>query len=199
MGTEPTWPASYIDMSYINFFVEQREVFLGVHIVSALVGTALALTADTFFARVAKDKMITKEEGMRLIKISKYIWIAVGLILVSGVGVFLSDISYYLRSVKFLSKMTVVSVIALNGFLLYKLVQPYLLEPGFLSLPEYSKKRRLAVALGGVSLVSWVSAISLAFLNYLPTTYFQTISLYLVAIVLAVLSAIFLENKFSRK
>lgn len=182
-------------MNYLNFFTENKEIFLGAHIVFAILGVLLAFVADATFMLCAKDKVITKEEGMRLIKISKYIWIAVTLILVSGVSVFMSDIEYYLSSVKFLSKMTVVGVIAFNGSLLYKLVQPNFFVEGFLSSPQYANKRRLASALGAVSFVSWVSALVLAFSNSVPFSYSQIMFIYILTLALGVSVSIFLESK----
>ncbi len=141
-----------------NFII---SVARSVHIVSAIVGIVSALCADFLFFRALKDYKISQLELKRMQLCSKVIWAALASIVFTGVVLLLSDIAWYIASAKFLAKMSIVGVIIANGFLLNKYISPHLSSMQFGSRKS-SMRRKMAFALGAVSITSWVSVFTIA-------------------------------------
>ena len=100
--------------------------------------------------------------------------------------------------------MIVVGVIILNGAFLNLLISPRLVhisfgkrhphEPG-----ELHHLRKLAFALGAVSIVSWYSAFILGALRRLSFSFIELLSAYLVIVALAVIGSQITERRFAKK
>lgn len=181
-------------MEPIEFFQTAKPYFVTFHIVGVFVGMGAALFADIIFSFFGRDSVLSPKELSGLDKLSKTVWFGLTLIIVSGVGIFLSDPEFYINSSKFLSKMTVVLVLTLNGFVLYKFVQPNLFKKDFLVSQEHRKKRQLAFACGAVSLISWVSALVLALRESLPFGFVGITSVYLLVLASGIALALLVEK-----
>lgn len=194
-----SYPPPKLKMEYINFFQESKPYFVILHILGVFIGMGGALFADVAFSFFGRDKELSVKELLWFDRISKMVWFGLGIIIISGIGIFFSDPGFYLISSKFLSKMTVVLVLTINGFVLYKFVQPALVEKDFLVSIQARKIRRLAFICGSVSLVSWLSALALALQESLPFSYLEIVSVYsLVLVVGVIVSLIFEKYIFSK-
>ncbi|GIW66611.1 MAG: hypothetical protein KatS3mg095_0509 [Candidatus Parcubacteria bacterium] len=80
--------------------------------------------------------MIEKEKEI-LDYLSDFIWLILGLIIVSGIFIYFSDMDNYHNSVKFMFKMIIVFIIVINGFLMNLIISPKIIELDFQKLNQF--------------------------------------------------------------
>ncbi|MEK7641875.1 MAG: hypothetical protein AAB365_02675 [Patescibacteria group bacterium] len=165
-------------MEITGFFLELKPYSIALHAISAIVGMGAALASDVLFSFYGRDRSLDTQERKTLERLSRIIWIALAVIIVSGVALFISNPAGYSESAKFLSKMTIVGVLTVNGFVLARWIQPHMAQGGFLTSKKERQARTLAFACGAISLVSWCSAFSLGLLSGLTLSYITIISVY---------------------
>ena len=178
-------------MDVPSFLQENFRYIIGLHLVGVVLGFGAALMADIFFFRFLKDRKVTEEEVKTLKVFSRIIWVGLAIILFSGLLLFLSNMEFYLNSAKFLTKMAVVGVIVVNGFVLNCAVTPKLTSINFIARENEDKKMRsvrsLAFASGAVSAVSWWTAFILGVLQFSPAPFPIMFGAYLIILAVAVI------------
>lgn len=186
-------------METINFFEEYNRAFVILHVLAVLVGMGSALISDLVFTFFAQDKVLSSKELQTLSRLSKTVWVSLAIIIASGFFVFLSNPAFYLASDKFLAKMTTVLILILNGYILYRFVQPHLSQ-NFMTDRSKNNVRKLAFICGAISIVSWFSALILATLHSIGSRYWAIITVYGVAVILGSIVSLTIENiKFRSK
>ena len=141
---------------------------------------------DSFF-KFMKDHQISEDEKDTLDTITRVIWFGLSIIMVSGLMLFLPEHARLGDSPKFLLKMVVVSIVTLNGVALNLLVAPRMRQLSFEGTKPARHFRRLAFALGGISIVSWYIAFILGSVRSLGVYSFSHGIFGYGAIILAVL------------
>ncbi|HEY4506155.1 MAG TPA: hypothetical protein VJJ24_01780 [Candidatus Paceibacterota bacterium] len=173
-----------------------------VHLIGVALGAGGAFVSDAMFFSTIKDLAITKTE-IRFLKVaSKVIWLGLLIIIISGIGLFLFNPDRYLHSSKFLAKLTIVLVIAVNGLIFHFVHLKYLARQIGDSPRQaqiFFSKSKFLFASGAVSVVSWVSALILGVFKSVPYSYFQILGTYLVIVLLAILSATILRRRYLLK
>lgn len=180
-----------------------KRFLIIIHVLAVIVGMGSAFVTDRLFFKFLKDYKISEEEKNIMDEVSKIIWIALFVIIVSGIFIYFTNISEYNNTPKFFAKMIAVLVITVNGIFLNVIISPKLVSINFLNeVPfsrDISKKRKLAFALGAVSLSSWLTAFCLAMLKNIPYTLFEILGVYLVVVVFAILGSQVFEYVLSNK
>lgn len=177
-------------------FIEPRTLYLIGHLLGIAFGAGGAFISDLLFLKAVRDNKITKTE-MGFIELGGYC-VTVGLIVlvISGALLFSLDPERYVASSKFLVKMTVVTVLIANGFLLHAIHIPRmkrrLNEP--LSSGRSSRWKLALIGSGVLSAVSWVSAIILGAFKSIPYGYESILGVYVGVIMLSVLIAYTLRD-----
>lgn len=186
---------------FINHFEDARRLYLTLHVFSVVLGMGAALISDYLFSAFASDFKINKFEHATFRKMSKLVWVSLYAIVLSGIGVFLSDIAKYSHSDKFLTKMTVVFVIIINGYLMKRVLEPVLHKLKLDAEFTFHKitLRKKAFILGAISGASWLSAFVLAMLKNLPYTYFEMLSVYGLVVLGAIIMSQIVEKVISRE
>lgn len=189
-------------MEGISFIAENKHFFVIAHVLCVVLGMGSALVTDILALRFGFDKRLSKFEVNTVRFLSQVVTVALVGIVATGATIFLSNPEQYGQSVKFLTKMTIVGVLILNGYLLHKFIFSRIADPRVLTNPEARSLRRLGFALGAVSIVSWISALSLGVLLHIPVSYDMAIALYSVGLIVAVVvsqvvETILLERKRS--
>ncbi len=162
------------------YLAEQNKALVTIfHVFFVVVGMGSALVTDLLFVYFALNKTLAPFETKVIRLLSRAVTFALCGILLSGFFLFLSDTERYLGSAKFLTKMTVVATLVVNGFLLHTLVFKHLSDQGYLNKAANRSNRRKAFLLGAISFVSWVSAMSLGVLDKIPVSYTTALSIYL--------------------
>ncbi len=182
-------------METIEFFQYIKTPATVLHVVSVVVGMGAALVSDVFFSFFSADKRLNKTEISVLNVISKIVHYGLMLIIFSGVLIFFSDPVKYLYSVKFMSKMTILVLLLINGFILNKYIWPHLLKKNFFVAKKQISFRRLAFVCGAVSVVSWLFVCVLGVIDSIPYTYGFTVTFFSAVLLFGVVSALYVERK----
>lgn len=173
---------------------DTKTILTVAHIIGAVCGAGGAIVSDALFFAALKDDRLDLSEYRLFKAASMVIWIGVGVLVVSGVGLFLMRPEVYMVSAKFLSKMTIVVVIIANGVLFHQKHLPRMLRlastPGALFHPTAA-----LVASGAVSITSWVWALVLGSMRGLPWSFWSIIGVYVLSVLVAVGIALFIFRK----
>lgn len=167
------------------------------HVLAVIVGMGAAIVSDVFFNIFIRDRKIQQRESQTLYILSKIIWAGLFFIVLTGLLIFLSDPARY-NTAKFLAKMTIVGVIALNGILFWKIVHPALEKLDFHDQNfrhKYVRMRKISFALGSISVISWLSAFILGSVRNIPVSYPEAMGIYLGLCVFGIIASQALEYK----
>lgn len=166
------------------FLSAHSLLFLTLHILTMSIGLGGATIADILFFKFLKDFRLTKKEVEVLNIVKTIVLASIVLITVFGLAVYLPKASLYNASATFMAKCTFVLIIIINGALLHMFIAPYLLQLNLERTKAHRRWRRLAFALGSVSVVSWYSTFFLAMLKTMVIASYTTIILWYCAILL---------------
>lgn len=190
-----------IPADVLHWFAAHKVFFLTAHILGTVLGLGGATIADLLFFRFLKDYRISAKEHDVLHVLKNIIMAALGVLIVSGAALFASDIPRYSASGPFLAKMCIVGIITINGIALHIVVAPHLLR---LDLTRHAARfrtwRRLAFALGGISVCSWYSAFFIAMLKtVMPQSFAALFGTYAVLLVLTLVGTQIVERLLMAK
>ncbi len=168
-------------MESIEFFFSNYKTPLTVlHVLSVVVGMGAALISDLLFNFYTKDKELSKTEISTLSALSKIVLFTLPLIILTGIGIFLSNSEKYMHSTKFLVKMTLMVILLINGFILDKFIWSHLLKKKFFTSPKEKKFRMLSFVCGSTSIITWLFICVLGVLDSVSLSYGQLFSVYTV-------------------
>ncbi len=192
-------PLSGSRNTMIEFLEQYHRVVLGLHIFGIVLGFGGAIMSDIFFFKFLKDFRISKQEADTFRTLSKIIWVGVALLVMSGIGLYLPHAETLNASSKFLLKMVVVAIIIINGVCLNLFVAPKLIKISFGEKHEHMsgelrRSRRLAYALGAVSLTSWTSAFLLGMARSIPLSFPILLGIYLLLLLGAITTSQIIEQ-----
>lgn len=211
-----SWCAWCLGIAFINFalilslskiptevfshlLASQKIWWVIVHNIGFILGVGSATIADVMFFRSIKDGQVSLEEKGTMDTLSNIIWIALGVLVLSGFALFLPEKVRLLASSKFLLKVVVVSVIIFNGFLLNMFVAPYMRRLSFEGTVPAKRFRRLAFALGGISFSSWYLAFFLGSLRKIHLSFSTAILGYVALIVFVIIGSQIMERHLVKK
>jgi hypothetical protein len=172
--------------------MELKTIFLILHLFGVAIGAGSAFIGDFFFFMSAKDRKFSLEETKFLHIIGLLTWIGLFILFVSGLGIFLLDTTKYLNSTKFLAKVVIVCIIAINGLFLHITHMPKIRKVIGLHFPtskEFRDNSRVLLISGAVSIISWSATIILGTLKSVPLTVAQILGIYLLALITAIIIA----------
>lgn len=181
------------------------RAFVGLHLVGLAFGLGGAFIADfAFFKSVRQGDRISPETVAWMRSFSQVVWIGLGLLVVSGAGMFLSDTDKYLHSTGFMAKMLLVAVLVINGLFLNFYSTARLTTFNFSQ--KYTKRgaawraRKLSFVFGAISAVTWYSVLGIAlFKDFLSLPLFVYIAAYIVLLGAAVTGSLVLEQVLYRR
>lgn len=183
---------------------EYKRAVVGLHLVGMAIGLGGATITDIFFFQFLKDYKISESEADTMNTISQAIWIGLALLVVSGIGLYLPEMARLNDSPKFLLKVIVVSVILVNGLFLNLLIAPRLIKISFGEKHrhqggELHHIRKIAFALGAVSIISWYSAFILGMFRSSPASFSVLLSTYLGLLFLGIVASQIMDRRYVRK
>jgi hypothetical protein len=180
----------------MEFITQYKQIFTIFHVAAVVVGMGAAINTDILFAFFGINKKLSHSEVKTIRFMSGVVTVALGVILLTGFFIFLSNPEKYLASAKFLTKMSIVGVLSVNGYLLHHYVFRHISDKNFLTAKREYNIRRVAFALGSVSFVSWFSAMSLGVLDKITISYPAAFSIYTVLILSAVVVSQLIVRRF---
>lgn len=168
-------------------FLDARTIATIFHIFGAVLGAGGAFMSDAMFFSSIRDKRVSKTE-MRFLRLGgRMVWIGLAVLFLSGPWLFFGNVDGYLASSKFLTKMTIVFVIVVNGIVFHRVHIPLLERHTDKHLPtshEIIKNRHRLVISGAISVLSWTFTIVLGVLRSIPYTYSQAMLFYVVVVLI---------------
>ena len=179
-------------------FLTLKTIFTILHLFGVAIGAGGAYASDLIFISSARDEKISRTE-MRFIRLgSRFVWIGLAILFISGIGIFLLDPITYLASSKFLAKMTIVLVIAGNGYLFHAVHIPRIARhtgEHFLFSGEFRDTVPILLASGAVSFISWSMALVLGALRGVPFSYLEIMLFYLAIVGIGVMGTLILSRR----
>ena len=193
-----------VDLEVTYYLVQYKGLIVLLHGIAAAIGVGGATITDTLFFKYLSDKKISKEEASTLKTLSTLIWFALGLLVLTGVGLYMPEKETLLQTPKFLAKMIAVAVLIVNGVALNFIVSPKITKINFddqepIRDIKNDILRHVAFALGAVSIISWYFVFILGSLRSTNMTFDNIILIYLLALVIGVLGSQFFAEHIRRK
>lgn len=173
-------------------WIDTKTIYTILHLLGVTLGAGGSFMSDVIFITTTKDKVLDKSEFNILTKGSMVVWIGLLLLVISGALLFSLDPNTYLSSSKFILKMIIVGVIAINGliFHIYHTRRLRSLVGEHLSVSaDFIRYSRGMYYSGALSMVSWVSALILGGLRMIPVSVALGLGIYSGLVVCALIGA----------
>lgn len=188
----------------IGLLVEYKKIVVIFHALAAALGVGATTVTDILFFKFLKDFRISKEEKSIADTMSHIIWVALGILIVTGIGLYLPRAMDLAESSKFLVKVVIVAVIALNGLVLNFIVSPRLTNIVFGSGKgglgsEPRLYRKLSFASGAVSIVSWYCVFILGSIRSIPVSFRVGLLVYIALVACAVAMSQIYDKRLIQK
>lgn len=191
------------DINLPAFLAQYKSVIVIIHALAAAVALGAATITDIFFFRFLKDYRISESENALMKTLSGVIWLALGVIILSGIGLFIPESERLLQSSKFLLKVVAVAVVTINGVCLNLVVTPKMMSLDFTGgsdgITDLRNMRRLSYALGGISIVSWYLIFILGSLRSIPIKFGTALVLYICVLVGVVIGSQIMDRRIVGK
>jgi hypothetical protein len=181
-----------LDVPLIPLLQSARQYSLTLHLLGMVFGLGATIVVDVMFIHFLASLQISVRESVILHLLSQMIILGLILLILSGVGLYMTDIEGYNSSGRFLMKMVTVLVATVNGLVLNLYVTPKMDKISLVEEDQgqHETLKKIAFALGGISIVSWFSAYFLAMIKVLSEFSFTTLLLaYLALLVAAVVGS----------
>jgi hypothetical protein len=191
-----------LDVPLIPLLQDAQEYSLTVHLLGLALGLGATTVVDFVFIYFLRNLKISEGQSLILHLLSQLIMLGLILLLLSGLALFLTDIEGFSNSPRFLAKMSVVLVVIINGVMLNLYVTPRMDKISLEKAEQgkYEKLKRVAFALGGISLLSWYSVFFLAMIKVLSEFSYITLLIgYLVPLVLVIAASQFAKKHYEKK
>jgi uncharacterized membrane protein len=181
-----------------------KPVIVIIHALAAGVGVGVTTVADIFFFKFLKDYKISEDEADTLNTLSQVLWVALGVLIFTGIGLYFGNQEVLNHSSKFLLKVFVVGIVTLNGIILNLIISPKLVaicfgEKHVHHEGELHHIRKLAFACGAISLVSWYSAFILGSIKKIALPTSTLILLYIGVLICAIIGSQIFDYFFAHK
>ncbi len=193
--------------SLVAFCQAHQPVFLLLHLVGVGVGLGGATVTDILFFNFLRDFRISHKEAEVMHLLSNIILGALGLLLLSGVGLYVSDVPKFINSPGFLAKTTILVILGFNGIALHHFISPKMIHLSFLKHPVHSvelmhRLRRISFVMGSISFTSWYGVLVIAVLKsslLAGFSYSDLMGLYAVVLIVAIAAGQLLERKLHKR
>ncbi len=160
----------------VQTLTNAMEYTLTFHLLGMILGLGGTFILDILIFHFLRNFKISKEEAVIMHLISQLIIIGLILLIVTGIAIWLTDITSYLASGRFLMKMTAVLVLTVNGLILNFYMMPEIEKLSLTKedMDKHQPLKRVAFAIGAVSMISWFAAFffamikDLEYFDYLP-------------------------------
>lgn len=191
--------------SFVEFIFGYRDLLRWLYVGSLIIGTVVTSLHLRSFIKFLKDFTISKRESSRLIMFSQTAWFAIGLALLSGIGLVLTDqYNEITGSSKFIVMVVITGILVIYEVVVNMFVAPDLIDIHFGDKPalddhEHSYKRKIAFAFSGVGVASWYMLLLLGTFSLWKYSSGFLFIMYLVLVLVAAVLSILAENIFYKK
>lgn len=177
-----------------------HQALLSLHLIGIAFGLGGAAVSDySFFKCLRMSDRLTPEVVNWMRSFSQVVWAGIGILAVSGIGLFLLDPGTYLHSSGFIAKMVFVAILITNGLFLNFYTTAKLTTFNFSDNYQVRGStwwaRKLSFTFGAVSTLTWYSILFVAlFKSLLHVPVFGYLGIYVVLLAGAIGGSLFLEG-----
>lgn len=177
--------------------IDLRTLLIIAHTVGTVLGVGGATVSDVLFFKSIRDGQITSVEFSFLQTVSNVVWAGLLILILSGLGF----LGLYLLNIggvqqqydldKIFAKLTIVVVIAANGWFIHHSILPLFaasLDKALVTT-RFVQRTPLIFSSGAISAVSWYTAMVYGAWRGLPGTYLTMVGVYLFLLLMAVVGA----------
>lgn len=181
-----------------------RNILSTLHVLAMAFGLCASTFSDIFFFKFLQDNRISAEETSILHTFSQTIWLALGMMIMTGLGLYLPEIHSYNASPAFLLEVIAIVVILINGSFLNLFVAPKFSTITSGDVHEHQegelrKTKHLVFILGPISLISWYVAFLLDTLNPKMLSFEDGVVYFFLLIVVGIYLAHILECQLDER
>lgn len=178
------------------------------HLLGVILGVGSATITDILFFRFIGDKHISGREAKLMDILSKVIWAALLLLVVTGSMLYIPSMDRLNESGKFMIKLIGLLVLILNGLVLGYFIRPKLTKIDFsnnhmsrfgLSHITNRRMRVAATICGAISISSWYFIFVLGALRGITFHISKGIIAYSIILVVAITGSLIFESGVSQK
>lgn len=181
-----------------------RLIALYPHLLACCVALGGIIISDAKF--ISRKGRLTEADSVFLLDLSRIVSVALIVLWVTGLSIIAIDFSHWpswaeiAAKPKLIAKLTVVTILTLNGYLLHRIVLPNFAARKSLNTIETSRLRTMFI-LGAVSATSWLFAAFLGIAKPLAATLGLVgfMAMYAALIIGAVSTALLLASKVKSK
>lgn len=176
------------------------QILLTLHLIGLMVGMGAATIADySLFRNLRMGDRISTETVEWMRSFSQVVWGGLGILAVSGCGLFLLEPAKYLHSSGFMAKMLFVLILIINGLFLNFYTTARLTTFNFSQkyrLRDMAwKARKLSFIFGAISATTWYATLLTAmFKSYIHASFGVYVGVYILALGGAVFGSMILEK-----
>lgn len=181
-----------------EFFIEYKTIIIITHAIFAAIGLGTATISDVTFFKFMKDGKIDAHETPLLDMLTRIMWVALLGLIITGIMLYFSNPAVYSVSSKFIVKMFIVGIIALNGIFLTLYLHKRMLEINFLTKRNRMVKR-LGFASGALSIISWYVVFILGSIRSIPYSIETGLLFYLVLVIGAIFISQMVYLRYKKK
>jgi branched-subunit amino acid ABC-type transport system permease component len=192
-------------MTYLFAFLTTIRPFsLTLHLLSVAVGFGGTTVADLLLMKFLKDGRISPKEHEVMAFLTGVIYPAFFVIALSGLLLYLPEYERFNASPAFAFKMLVTLILFVNGFLLHTVMSPNMMlmfnaQENPQEVWVFKLLRKLAFAMGAVSIISWYTAFLVAMLKKQLLFSFATwMSIYVIVVLVGIGVSQVVERKVER-
>jgi len=180
--------------------MDLHTIYTIAHLLGVAVGAGGAYMSDVMFMSSVKDNRINHTEYKFMQTGSLFVWIGIGLLVISGLLLFSLNPSFYLESDKFISKMSIVLILIANGIFFHRWHMPVIKahkDQEFNQLKRFRKARRWLVYSGAISIISWTFALVLGAWRTIPYNVLEIMSAYVLVLFSGlIIGRLYFHHKF---
>jgi uncharacterized membrane protein len=191
--------------SFVEFMFGYRDLLSWLYVGGVLLGAFVTTMHLRTFMKFLKDFAISKRESARLAMFSHTAWVAIGISLLAGIGLVLTDqYNEITGGSRFMIMAVITGILVVYEIVVNMYVGPHLVDIHFGDKPElddheHSYKRKLAFAFTAVGTVSWYVLLLLSVIPFYDMTSGGILLMYIIFVLIAVILSILAETIFYRK
>jgi len=183
-------------------FLDIKTIFVIFHLFGVILGAGAAFMTDSMFMYSTKDKKLSRQEVNFISLGSKMVWIGIFVIIISGTALFFLDPERLIASTKFQAKLTIVSILLINGIIFHKYHLPFLrrlLSVDLLNSKEFLGRSNFLFISGAISVVSWLVVLALGAISSIPYPYWMIMMVYFIVLAVAITFSFVVKKVFFKK
>ncbi len=151
-------------LNFADLLMQYQLPIFVIHLMALSIGVGGATISDILFLKFLKDFKISEDENTILKTVAQIIWLALAMLCLTGGSLYFPNMAALNHNSTFLLLSIIFVIIVINAGFLTLVVSPQLTRLSFANpaAKPVTYRRKLALALASISLVSWYSLLVLA-------------------------------------